>query len=113
MAYRASKSEGIGLVGLYALVGGVIIAAVASSKANAAKRNSGRFSKDGQFYYFQVSENTNPANPAAYAVQVSDAFAEIPPSDRDGAIAMQDAYYTQTAEDGQAYIEGYADEVLA
>lgn len=113
MAYRASKAEGLGLFGLYALIGGVVIAAIASSKATAAARNRGRFSKDGEFFYFEVVSNTNPANPNAYAVQVSDAFSEIPPEDRDAAIAMSDAYYTDSTEDGLAYIEGYADQVIA
>lgn len=113
MRYSAPKGSGVGLFGLYALIGGVIIAAVASSKASASARNRGRFSKDGEFFYFEVVSNTNPDNPNAYAVQVSDAFSEIPPEDRDASIAMADAYYTNSTDDGIAYIEGYADQVIA
>lgn len=106
-SYPAPKGTGVALAGLAILIGGAVLM---GKKASAAKPARGRFTKDGNFFYYEVAGPVNSLN--QFAVFVSDPFDEAPPLERDMALPMVPSYYVDSIDDGLSYVVGYADTVL-
>ena len=111
-SYPAPKGTGVALAALAILIGGAVLM---GKKASASEVARGRFNKDGQFYYYEVSGPVNSLD--HFAVFVSEPFDEAPPFVRDTALPMAPSYYVdgprvEALAAGVAYIERVADYMM-